>query len=61
MGSRMRQNSCAGAFHGEKSQIADTQIFRSGVSYVPETDTVGFKAGSNLRPVSVIDPRRDQR
>jgi hypothetical protein len=27
---------------------------------VPETDTGGFKVGRNLRPVSVIDPRRDQ-
>jgi hypothetical protein len=40
---------------------ADPQISGSGVSYVPIRDTGGFNVGSNLRPVSVIDPRRDQR
>jgi hypothetical protein len=39
----------------------DAQILFARGGKVPTTDTGGFKAGSNLRPVSVIDPRRDQR
>jgi hypothetical protein len=45
----MRQKSCAGAFHGEKSQRADTQIFASGGGNVPEGDTGGLKASDDIR------------
>jgi hypothetical protein len=47
-------NGCYGA-------KTDLHFQSSNYRFVPETDTGGFKAGSNLRPVSVIDPRRDQR
>jgi hypothetical protein len=39
---------------------ADAQTSRPRVSDVPTRDTGGFNVGSNLRPVSVIDPRGDQ-
>jgi hypothetical protein len=38
---------------------ADTQIALPRVCKVPTRDTGGFKVGSNLLPVSIIDPRRD--
>jgi hypothetical protein len=39
---------------------ADTEITCASGREVPLRDTGGFKVGSNLRPVSVIDPRGDQ-
>jgi hypothetical protein len=38
---------------------ADAQILLARVGFVPTRDTGGFKVGRNIRPVSVIDPRRD--
>jgi hypothetical protein len=48
MGRLMRQKSCAGAFHCEKSQRADTQISVSGVSYVPKPDPYNMEVGDEL-------------
>ena len=42
-------------------EITDAQIQLTRGRVVPTRDTGGFNVGSNLRPVSVIDPRRDQR
>jgi hypothetical protein len=42
-------------------EITDAQIIYASGRDVPLRDTGGFYVGSNLRPVSVIDPRRDQR
>jgi hypothetical protein len=39
----------------------DAQIQVARVGFVPTRDTGGFNVGFNFRPVSVIDPRRDQR
>jgi hypothetical protein len=51
-----------------EARAAEFQVFRERTLRFPDQlnspptrDTGGFNVGSNLRPVSVIDPRRDQR